>query len=147
MYLHTDTKAFLSLVTFSTGLRAYVTGVQPHYYRSFLKPAFVYSRCSGEFLSINSFSTIALYFYWCFNFQLSYQLSINEILNKRVFPAATRRPFPWSGKGLCTFHFSLLHFYCCFNTRCFSTNYRNTFNINYGSEASICLFPCRGENC
>lgn len=108
-----------------------------------MKPAFVYPRCSGERLSYYSFSTIALYFYWCFNFQLS----INEILNTSVFPAATPYPFPWSGNGLGIFYFSLLHFYRCFNSRCFSTTYRNTFNISYGFEASICLFPNRGENC
>lgn len=35
MYLHTETKAFLSLVTFSTSSIAYVTGIHPQYYRSF----------------------------------------------------------------------------------------------------------------
>ena len=146
MYFHTDTKAFYTLVTFSTDFRDCVSGINPQYYCCFIEPAFVYCRGSGERLSIYSFSTDALYFYWCFKYLLPFQLSMMRFLIQLFSLQKTHCHIPWSGEGW-VLYFSRYCIFVVSTVVVFSTIYHNTFNISQYSEASICLFPSRGENC
>ena len=68
----------------------------------------------------------------------------DEILNTSVFSAVNPLSHPVVGGGLGIFHFSLL---VVSKVVVFSTIYHNTFSISQYSEASMCLFPSREENC